>query len=54
MSVVAAGGHGGSGMLDLVTLSGGVKWLLGRDVAWGAAGGACGLGCWTEAVAVAF
>ena len=52
MSVVAAGGRGGSGMLDLLTLAGGVKLLLGREVAWGVAGGACGVGCWTEGVAV--
>ena len=56
MSVVAAGGRGGSGMLDLLTLAGGVKLLLGREVAWGVAGvvagGTCGLGCRTEGVAV--
>ena len=53
MSVVAAGGRGGSGIFDLLALAGGVKLLLGREVAWGVAGGTCGLGCRTEAVAVA-
>ena len=60
MSVVAAGGRGGSGIFDLLALAGGVKLLLGREVAWDVAGGvagvvaggACGLGCRTEAVAV--
>ena len=49
MSVVAAGGRGGSGIFDLLTLAGGVRLLLGREAAWGAAGctagGAAGGDC---------